>query len=122
MIILRVIEKVFLIRFMNTYRIIIIKTSLKLNIEYIVLNSFDIGYVINVGTAGGLSEKIEIGDVVIAEKIEIEEKNIEEFIDKLDRLYPSIQYVNKPMENGLGKKVVRFYDLDGNLIEVGTPM
>jgi catechol 2,3-dioxygenase-like lactoylglutathione lyase family enzyme len=48
-----------------------------------------------------------------------EEKNIEEFVDKLDRLYPSIQYVNKPMENGLGKKVVRFYDLDGNLIEVG---
>lgn len=48
-----------------------------------------------------------------------EEKNIEEFVDKLDRLYPSIQYVNKFMENGLGKKIVRFYDLDGNLIEVG---
>ena len=51
-----------------------------------------------------------------------EEKNIEEFVDKLNRLYPSVQYVNKLMENGLGKKVVRFYDLDGNLIEVGTPI
>lgn len=51
-----------------------------------------------------------------------EEKNIEEFIDKLEKLYPSIEYVNKLMEHSLGRKVVRFYDLDGNLIEVGTPM
>ena len=51
-----------------------------------------------------------------------EEKNIEEFIDKLEKLYPSIEYVNKLMEHSWGQKVVRFYDLDGNLIEVGTPM
>ena len=51
-----------------------------------------------------------------------EEKNIEEFIDKLEKLYPTIEYVNKLMEHSWGQKVVRFYDLDGNLIEVGTPM
>lgn len=51
-----------------------------------------------------------------------EEKNIEKFIDKLEKLYPSIEYVNKLMEHSWGRKVVRFYDLDGNLIEVGTPM
>ena len=51
-----------------------------------------------------------------------EEKNIEEFIDKLEKLYPSIEYVNKLMEHSWGQKVVCFYDLDGNLIEVGTPM
>lgn len=51
-----------------------------------------------------------------------EEKNIEAFVEKLEKLYPSIQYVNKLMENSFGKKIVRFYDLDGNLIEVGTPM
>ena len=51
-----------------------------------------------------------------------EEKNIEMFIEKLEKLYPSIQYVNKLMEHSWGQKVVRFYDLDGNLIEVGTPM
>ena len=28
----------------------------------------------------------------------------------------------REMENDFGKKIVRFYDLDGNLIEVGTPM
>lgn len=51
-----------------------------------------------------------------------EEKDIESFVEKLERLYPNIKYVNKLMEHSWGQKVVRFYDLDGNLIEVGTPM
>ena len=51
-----------------------------------------------------------------------EEKDIEGFIEKLEKLYPSIQYVNKLMVHSWGQKVVRFYDLDGNLIEVGTPV
>ena len=51
-----------------------------------------------------------------------EESNIEEFVKKLDSLYPDIQYVNSLMTHSWGQKVIRFYDLDGNLIEVGTPM
>ena len=51
-----------------------------------------------------------------------EEKDIEAFIEKLEKLYPSIQYVNRLMAYSWGRKVIRFYDLDGNLIEVGTPM
>lgn len=51
-----------------------------------------------------------------------EEKDIEAFIERLKMLYPSIQYVNRLMEHSWGQKVIRFYDLDGNLIEVGTPM
>ena len=51
-----------------------------------------------------------------------EEKNIESFVERLEKLYPSIQYVNRLMTHSWGQKVVRFYDLDGNLIEVGTPM
>lgn len=51
-----------------------------------------------------------------------EERDIEGFVEKLERLYPNIKYVNKLMEHSWGQKVVRFYDLDGNLIEVGTPM
>ena len=50
-----------------------------------------------------------------------EERNIESFIEKLEKLYPSIQYVNRLMTHSWGQKVIRFYDLDGNLIEVGTP-
>lgn len=49
-----------------------------------------------------------------------EEKDIEAFVEKLERLYPSIQYVNRLMEYNWGQKMVRFYDLDGNLIEVRT--
>ena len=51
-----------------------------------------------------------------------EERNIEAFVEKLESLYPSVEYVNKLMTHSWGQKVVRFYDLDGNLIEVGTPM
>lgn len=51
-----------------------------------------------------------------------EEKNIEAFIEKLENLYPSIEYVNRLMTHSWGQKIVRFYDPDGNLIEVGTSM
>ena len=51
-----------------------------------------------------------------------EEPEIEPFICKLETQYPSIQYVNRLTEYSWGQKMVRFYDLDGNLIEVRTPM
>lgn len=50
-----------------------------------------------------------------------EEKDIEGFVEKLERSYPDIEYVNTLMTHSWGQKVIRFYDLDGNLIEVGTP-
>lgn len=51
-----------------------------------------------------------------------EERDIEAFVEKLEERYPDIEYVNRLMTHSWGQKVVRFYDLDGNLIEVGTPM
>lgn len=51
-----------------------------------------------------------------------EEADIEAFVQKLETLYPSIVYVNRLITHSWGQKVVRFYDFDGNLIEVGTPM
>lgn len=51
-----------------------------------------------------------------------EERDIEAFVNKLESLYPETEYVNKLMTHSWNQKVVRFYDLDGNLIEVGTPM
>lgn len=50
-----------------------------------------------------------------------EENDLEGFIQKLIKLYPEIEFVNSITEYDWGQKVVRFYDLDGNLIEVGTP-
>lgn len=67
-----------------------------------------------------------LGRDIIAEsnscELYFEEQDIEGFIEKLENLYPSIQYVNRLMTHSWGQKVIRFYDLDGNLIEVGTPM
>lgn len=67
-----------------------------------------------------------LGKDIIAEnnscELYFEEQDIEAFVEKLEKLYPSIQYVNRLMTHSWGQKVIRFYDLDGNLIEVGTPM
>ena len=51
-----------------------------------------------------------------------EEAEIEGFIEKLERYYPEVKYVNRLMTHSWGQKVIRFYDPDGNLIEVGTPV
>ena len=51
-----------------------------------------------------------------------EESDIEGFAKKLEESDFEIEYVNELMEHSWGQKVIRFYDLDGNLIEVGTTM
>lgn len=51
-----------------------------------------------------------------------EESDIEGFAKKLEESGFEIEYVNELMEHGWGQKVIRFYDPDGNLIEVGTPV
>ncbi len=51
-----------------------------------------------------------------------EEKDIEGFVAKLEAYYPEVRYVNRLMTHSWGQKVVRFFDYDGNLIEVGTPV
>lgn len=51
-----------------------------------------------------------------------EEADIEAFVKRLEMLYPETEYVNRLMTHNWGQKVVRFYDPDGNLIEVGTPV
>ena len=51
-----------------------------------------------------------------------EEERLEAFIKKLEKLWPEVRYVNRLMTHSWGQKVVRFYDPDGNLIEVGTPI
>ena len=56
-----------------------------------------------------------------ATELYFEEKNIESFVEKLENSDYRIEYVNRLMTHSWGQKVIRFYDLDGNLIEVGTP-
>ncbi len=50
-----------------------------------------------------------------------EEVDMDCFLERLKSYEKKIQYVNPPMEFLWGQRMVRFYDLDGNLIEVRTP-
>lgn len=50
-----------------------------------------------------------------------EEADIEAFVKRLEERYPETEFVNRLMTHSWGQKVCRFYDPDGNLIEVGTP-
>ena len=51
-----------------------------------------------------------------------EEADIDAFVEKLEKLYPETEYVNRLTTHSWGQRAVRFYDPDGNLIEVGTPV
>ena len=50
-----------------------------------------------------------------------EDKEIEKFIEKLNNYPEPPDYVTPFTELPWGQKLVRFYDPDGNLIEVRTP-
>lgn len=67
-----------------------------------------------------------IGKDIIPEnnscELYFEERDLEGFVEKLEKYDPEIRYVNRLTIHSWGQKVVRFYDPDGNLIEVGTPM
>ena len=51
-----------------------------------------------------------------------EEEDVDAFCARLKTLYPETVFVNPPLTHSWGQRVARFYDPDGNLIEVGTPM
>lgn len=67
-----------------------------------------------------------IGREIISEnnamELYFEEADLQAFVKKLERYGEPIQYVNRLMEHSWGQKVVRLYDPDGHLIEVGAPM
>lgn len=50
-----------------------------------------------------------------------EESDMDGFLKRLSNYDGQILYVNPPMEFLWGQRMVRFYDLDGNMIEVRTP-
>jgi catechol 2,3-dioxygenase-like lactoylglutathione lyase family enzyme len=51
-----------------------------------------------------------------------EERDIDACVRRLEEGCPDVKFVNRLMTHSWGQRVVRFYDPDGNLIEVGTPM
>ncbi|MCI9081291.1 MAG: glyoxalase [Lachnospiraceae bacterium] len=54
-------------------------------------------------------------------EVVFEEQNFDGFLNKLKE-YPEIEYLGEVIEHSWGQRVIRFYDLDGHLIEVGEDM
>lgn len=50
-----------------------------------------------------------------------EEEQFDEFLIKLKK-YPQIEYLDDIITHSWGQRVIRFYDLDGHIIEVGESM
>lgn len=54
-------------------------------------------------------------------EIVFEEQDFDGFLNKLKK-YPDIEYLGDVIEHSWGQRVIRFYDLDGHIIEVGENM
>lgn len=89
-------------------------------------------YGINVAFTCGLSLQQEFGWLVNLPKekvlknsnnmeLSFEEEHFDQFLQKLKQ-YPDIQYLGDVIEHSWGQRVIRFYDLDGHIIEVGEEM
>lgn len=89
-------------------------------------------YGINISFTCGLALQQEFDWLINLPKEEIiknsnnielcfEEENFDKFIVKLKE-YPNIKYLGDVIEHSWGQRVVRFYDLDEHLIEVGESM
>ena len=54
-------------------------------------------------------------------EIVFEEQEFDGFLNKLKK-YPDIEYLGEVIEHSWGQRVIRFYDLDGHIVEVGEDM
>lgn len=92
----------------------------------------DQDYGINISFTCGLALQQEFDWLVNIKKEDIlkksnnmelcfEEQDFDGFLQKLKQ-YPDIEYVGDVVEHGWGQRVIRFYDLDGHMIEVGEEM
>ena len=70
--------------------------------------------------------KIAFGREVIPQSnatlLYFEENDMERFLEKLQAYEPAVTFATPLKEFPWGSKMLRIYDLDGNLIEVRTPM
>lgn len=66
-------------------------------------------------------EEQEIGFGGNAGELYFEEEDFDAFLERLHRM-PDIIYVHPPIAHSWGQRVVRFYDPDRHIIEVGEKM
>lgn len=51
-----------------------------------------------------------------------EEKDIDGMLKKLDESPYEIEYINRDLKHSWGQRVIRLYDPDGHVIEIGGPI
>lgn len=51
-----------------------------------------------------------------------EEKDIDGMLKKLDESPYEIEYINRDLKHSWGQRVIRLYDPDGHVIEIGEPI
>lgn len=51
-----------------------------------------------------------------------EERDIDGMLKKLDESPYEIEYINRDLMHSWGQRVIRLYDPDGHVIEIGEPM
>ena len=54
-------------------------------------------------------------------EIVFETQDFDGFLNKLKQ-YPGIEYLGEVIKHSWGQRVIRFYDLDGHIVEVGEDM
>lgn len=89
-------------------------------------------YGINVAFTCGLSLQQRFdwlvgvpGEAVLSKpnnmELSFEEEDFDGFLEKLKK-YPRLEYLGDVKEHNWGQRVIRFYDLDGHIVEVGEEM
>jgi catechol 2,3-dioxygenase-like lactoylglutathione lyase family enzyme len=92
--------------------------------------TLDLGW--NVWFSGGFAIQLNFPDIVGIDKASVkskshnfelyfEEEDFDGFLEKL-KILPNIEYVHLPKKHDWQQRVVRFYDPDKHIIEVGESM
>jgi catechol 2,3-dioxygenase-like lactoylglutathione lyase family enzyme len=96
--------------------------GLKVEFDFGVNVSFDCGLFLHEGYSDLIGVP-EIKTTYKANNFELyfEEENIDDFILKLEK-YDGVEYIHPLKEYSWGQRVVRIYDLDKHIIEIGESM
>ena len=96
--------------------------GLKINFDFVQNVAFDCGLFLQEGFTDlmGVPE-IEIKYKANNFELYFEEEDLDNFIEKLNQ-YKDVEYVHPLKEYPWGQRVIRIYDLDKHIIEIGESM
>lgn len=105
-------DKIFYIGFINKKEVVIVKSNVgKVNSArstQMLIDNFDIRIVINIGTSGSVDNKLNIGDVVVADRLYQYDFDVTAFGRKLGEIenIGECIYTNKNILNKISKDLI----------------